>query len=62
MPPITIYISRKENELIEKLKRFAQRESRSFSNVCLLAFKEFLEKHGEKIEDQKVLPFVKKGK
>ena len=62
MPALTIYISGKENQLIEKLKRFAQRESRSFSNVCLLAFKEYLEKHEEKIEDQKVLPFVKKGK
>ena len=62
MAQLTIYISEKDFEMIEKLKRFAQKESRSFSNVCLLAFKDFLCKHADKVEDQKILPFPQKNK
>ena len=61
MPPVTIYISEKDMELIEKIRHYADRELRSFSNVCLLAFREFLEKHAEKIEAQKILPFTQKN-
>ena len=61
MPPVTIYVSEKDMELIEKLRHYADRELRSFSNVCLLAFKEFLEKNAEKIEVQKILPFPQKN-
>lgn len=61
MPPVTIYISEKDMELVEKLRHYADRELRSFSNVCLLAFKEFLEKNAGKIEIQKILPFPQKN-
>ena len=55
-------LTEKDIELIEKLKRFAEKEVRSFSNVCLLAFNEFLENHSDKIENQRILPFPRKSK
>lgn len=43
---VTIYVSPRDRETVEKAKRLAQKARRSFNVIVILALEEFVEKYG----------------